>query len=549
MASNVYRALYDHTGTEPQMLTFKAGDTLTLVSKAGHPWWECKLGDALGFAPFNYIAPPGADSGTAGWSGQLGAEDGNALDDGGHDELTDDEDECVSGATAPAATLEAAAPATSTSTTTTPRSSNAPPASPNVTHIRIASSSAPSTERGSTGSLRTKMSPNKAAVERESRPRSRSFLGSRTQDEILPSNEPAKRGHERRSSTGKTLLGRRSSGSRPGSKDSLQSSDASGESSPVSALRANALARPRGAQCRVFVSLFVVSGCIDSPIIATVSSSVRPQLFGLPLQVVMPSGHSPPMFLVRLLATLEASRGIETPGIFLTKCAADQLAPLKARLNFGDASCIATATDPHLLAGVLQEWLECLPLSVIPADMYNLVCEAEKIHNDDAHFFHCVHTLIHSMPKAHRVALQYVCYIFKNAVACSDRNGTTLDKLAPVMAPVLLRPRDGTSRLVINQAGGTARMQRFATLRNVDITSLHIDELPPVESATDVDVTALLQAELDRRAHTVVAGARVVHVLIDRFGEMFMNEGLRNSFLRHNLFLALHRNSGLTHRH
>ncbi len=69
--------------------------------------------------------------------------------------------------------------------------------------------------------------------------------------------------------------------------------------------------------------------------------------------------------------------------------------------------------DNKRLAAVLLEWLRELPLSIIPPDMYVLFSEAEKIHEDDEHLLHSIHSLVNSMPKAHRTCLQYVCFIFK----------------------------------------------------------------------------------------------------------------------------------------
>jgi hypothetical protein len=125
-----------------------------------------------------------------------------------------------------------------------------------------------------------------------------------------------------------------------------------------------------------------------------------------------------------------------------------------------DCVCPTTFTlhllkdDALALAALLLEWLDALPdpvsdcrcgirivvfclhdsadcfrEKVIPFDMYNLLCEAEKIHLDDDLLFHSVHTLVNSMPRAHRTTLQYVSYILKSVVACGDLNQVALHAL------------------------------------------------------------------------------------------------------------------------
>jgi hypothetical protein len=57
------------------------------------------------------------------------------------------------------------------------------------------------------------------------------------------------------------------------------------------------------------------------------------------------------------------------------------------------------------------------------------MCDAEKIHADDELLFHNLHTLVNSMPRAHRTVLRYVCYILKSVVACSGEWETIHSRL------------------------------------------------------------------------------------------------------------------------
>ncbi len=267
-----------------------------------------------------------------------------------------------------------------------------------------------------------------------------------------------------------------------------------------------------------------------SSVVATQSS-----LFGMSLNMLMPRAHSPPMFLVRLLAKLEGSKGIEAPEIFARTVEADKLEAFKSKLNANDLSVISNEKNPYMLAAVLLEWLKLLPLSAIPPDMFVLFSEAEKIDSDDEHMLHAVHSLINSMPKAHRTCLQYVCFIFKNVAAASHVNGMTLERLSPIVAPCIMRPRLGSSSLVVSPQNGSLRMQRVRGSVDLKLEELHIDELPPLPAAEDGkepddEVVSRLRAEYERRAAALVPGKATFELLIKNFLEVFMNESSRMRF-------------------
>jgi hypothetical protein len=123
-------------------------------------------------------------------------------------------------------------------------------------------------------------------------------------------------------------------------------------------------------------------------------------MFGMTLATMMPHAHSPPMLLVRILAKLEGSRGIEAKDIFLKEIDPLQLNLMKQKLcSVNDFGFISKEKNPHMVARLLIEWLTQLPLSLIPPDMFVLFSEAEKIHLDEQHFFHAIHSLVNSLPK------------------------------------------------------------------------------------------------------------------------------------------------------
>jgi hypothetical protein len=111
----------------------------------------------------------------------------------------------------------------------------------------------------------------------------------------------------------------------------------------------------------------------------------------------------------------------------------------------------------------------------------------------------------------------------------SHISGTTLERLSPVIAPIIMRPRAGASTLVVNQNNATLRRDGIQK-RMSDLSSLHIDELPPLEAVQDEETKALLQAEYDRRKDALIPGQKTFNLLIEHFLEMFMNESNRMRF-------------------
>lgn len=240
------------------------------------------------------------------------------------------------------------------------------------------------------------------------------------------------------------------------------------------------------------------------------------------------------MHLVRILAKLESSRGMETPNIFLERVDIARTSKLISDVTRGQLGGIMTENDPHVLSSLLLEWLDAVPESVIPHDMYAMFFEAEKIDGDDEFFFHYVHTLLNCMPRANRTTLQYVCYMLKSVVANSAANGVTLDALSRALAAVLMKPRKAGQRQVFSSVNLAQRVQRFMQAYQEgarDFSSWPYDDLPPLQTDGDVspsvegDALMVLRGEYERRLALSFPGARVVALLVSRFVELFTSEG------------------------
>lgn len=264
----------------------------------------------------------------------------------------------------------------------------------------------------------------------------------------------------------------------------------------------------------------------------TIRLSAKP-VFGVPLTDLIPDGHSPPIHLVRILAKLETSRGFETPRIFLERVDIGRLTKLISDLRQGQFGSIMLENDPHVLASLVLVWLDAIPEGVIPVDMYAMFFEAEKIDGDPEFLFHYVQTLVNCLPRANRTILQFVCYMLQHVVARSTENQVTLEVLAKVVAPIVLKPRKVGARLVFHAVNAAQRVQRFTQafqegLR--DFSSWHYDDLPPLlevdgQPSVEGEALAALRDEYDRRLAAALPGERIITLCVERFVDLFTNEG------------------------
>ncbi len=519
------------------LLSLRAGETLLLVSKQCDPWWEAERNGVSGFVGSNYVVESwGAtrsnpDTSRSSRNDSSTDNNENSADDHTQADFNDTSDDEVAtlrgedverAATAPPAAV-AGGEATSQHRKVQERDSAAAAARSGSVSLPVS----PVVKRhaGQATVANPLFAPDRARPAAEIAPKF-----------PVPDDEAAPKRSLSKSSIGG------GSGSAKSSSDTALSplkrslarsrSGSAAETSQDTVSGAAAAAAVGGGGSGGGGS---GGGGSGSRLVRTRTASVvatQNSLFGMSLAMLMPRAHSPPMFLVRLLAKLEGSKGIEAPEIFLRKVEQDKLEAFKNKVNANDLSVISSEKNPYMLASVLLEWLKCLPLSVIPPDMYVLFSEAEKIHSDDEHLLHAIHSLINSMPKAHRTCLQYVCFIFKNVAAAANVNGMTLERLSPIVAPVIMRPRTGAAALVISPQNATLRMQRFRGGALGSLPEAHIDELPPLpaDDAEADEAVAQLRAEYDRRAAALVPGKATFELLIKNFGEVFMNEGPRMRF-------------------
>ncbi|KAI9006451.1 ankyrin repeat-containing domain protein [Hyaloraphidium curvatum] len=48
-------AMYDYEPTDERMLSFSAGEVITVLSKESDDWWLCQIGERKGLVPANYV--------------------------------------------------------------------------------------------------------------------------------------------------------------------------------------------------------------------------------------------------------------------------------------------------------------------------------------------------------------------------------------------------------------------------------------------------------------------------------------------------------------
>jgi hypothetical protein len=97
---------------------------------------------------------------------------------------------------------------------------------------------------------------------------------------------------------------------------------------------------------------------------------------------------------------------------------------------------------------------------------------------------------------------------------------------ASTVVNTVWRVKDRVERFMRLVQEGTATEATTTASATLDLSRLHIDELPPLSAEELLPAhVALLRAEYERRAAAAVPGEIVLRVILTRFAEMFTNEG------------------------
>eukprot|EP00004_Rigifila_ramosa_P028184 TRINITY_DN9488_c0_g1_i1.p1 TRINITY_DN9488_c0_g1~~TRINITY_DN9488_c0_g1_i1.p1 ORF type:complete len:763 (+),score=170.86 TRINITY_DN9488_c0_g1_i1:77-2365(+) len=141
-------------------------------------------------------------------------------------------------------------------------------------------------------------------------------------------------------------------------------------------------------------------------------------------------------------------KGLECEGLFRQSADGNEIEDLRALFDSGDKDIDLHGHDPYAVACVLKLWLRELPDPCIPYSMFSKFVECADNSRDlstpQLVLASPLAAAVQALPQAHRSLLGYIALFCHNVAGRADANRMTLNNLAVVLAPNLLRTQEET---------------------------------------------------------------------------------------------------------
>ncbi|XP_056586292.1 rho GTPase-activating protein 24 isoform X1 [Triplophysa dalaica] len=151
--------------------------------------------------------------------------------------------------------------------------------------------------------------------------------------------------------------------------------------------------------------------------------------------------------------------GLTEVGLFRQSGQATLVKELQEAFDAGEKPSFDSSTDVHTVASLLKLYLRELPEPLVPYSRYEefLVC-AKKIPSDREQGLHELKSLLYELPVANFNLLKYICQFLNDVQSYSNINKMSIQNLATVFGPNILRPKAEDPESII---GGAAVVQHL----------------------------------------------------------------------------------------
>ncbi|KAJ7152811.1 rho GTPase activating protein 22 [Mycena filopes] len=196
-------------------------------------------------------------------------------------------------------------------------------------------------------------------------------------------------------------------------------------------------------------------------------------VFGVELDVLLrretgtdeiPPGTIPTV-IERLLSEIE-TRGLSEVGIYRLAGATSTIAGLKEAFNRGEDP-LEPSTDIHAVCDLVKSWFRVLPVPLFPGDNYQLAIDAMQLENLDDRLT-SIRNVVQGLPRPHFDLLRRVSEHLDRVADFEESNQMTVEGLAIVFSPNLLRPPKENFTLIL------ANMAHTHKLVKALITHFHV---------------------------------------------------------------------------
>ncbi|XP_056302376.1 rho GTPase-activating protein 24 isoform X3 [Danio aesculapii] len=152
-------------------------------------------------------------------------------------------------------------------------------------------------------------------------------------------------------------------------------------------------------------------------------------------------------------------RGLTEVGLFRQPGQATLVKELQEAFDAGEKPSFDSSTDVHTVASLLKLYLRELPEPLVPFSRYEefLVC-GKRIPSDREKGLQELRSLLYELPVANFNLLKYICQFLNDVQSYSNVNKMSIQNLATVFGPNILRPKAEDPESII---GGAAVVQHL----------------------------------------------------------------------------------------
>ncbi|KAI1902972.1 hypothetical protein AGOR_G00022280 [Albula goreensis] len=168
--------------------------------------------------------------------------------------------------------------------------------------------------------------------------------------------------------------------------------------------------------------------------------------------------HMAPLVVEQCVAFIR-ERGLLEVGLFRQPGQATLVKELQDAFDAGEKPSFDSSTDVHTVASLLKLYLRELPEPVVPFSRYQdfLLC-GKHILTDRKQGLLELKRLLHELPVANFNLLHYICQFLYEVQSYSSTNKMSIQNLATVFGPNILRPKAEDPESII---GGAAVVQQL----------------------------------------------------------------------------------------
>nr|XP_046257725.1 rho GTPase-activating protein 22 isoform X2 [Scatophagus argus] len=174
--------------------------------------------------------------------------------------------------------------------------------------------------------------------------------------------------------------------------------------------------------------------------------------------------------------------GLKEEGLFRAPGQTNHVRELQDAFDRGEKPVFDSTTDVHTVASLLKLYIRELPEPIIPFSKYTqfLSC-AQLLTKDKAMGISELGKQVKSLPQVNYNLLKYICKFLDEVQSHSSENKMTVQNLATVFGPNILRPRVEDP---VTMMEGSSQVQHLMTVLISEHTKLYQQEEP--ESETNI---------------------------------------------------------------